>query len=75
MTNDKNMDNIKIMKTVLPQEILSQDEWLKWVKAGIAVKQNDSLDRARDMNAQYRDGDLINPKYKQLIDELASKLF
>lgn len=69
------MDNIKIMKTVLPQEILSQDEWLKWVKAGIAVKQNDSLDRARDMNAQYREGDLINPKYKQLIDELASKLF
>lgn len=69
------MDNIKIMKTVLPQEILSQEEWLKWVKAGIAVKQNDSLDRARDMNAQYRDGDLINPKYKQLIDELASKLF
>ena len=75
MTNDKNMDNIKIMKTVLPQEILSQDEWLKWAKAGIAVKQNDSLDRARDMNAQYREGDLINPKYKQLIDELASKLF
>lgn len=69
------MDNIKIMKTALPQEVLTQDEWLKWVKAGIAVKQNDSLDRARDMNAQYREGDFINPKYKQLIDELYSKLF
>ncbi len=63
------------MKTALPQEVLTQDEWLKWVKAGIAVKQNDSLDRARDMNAQYREGDFINPKYKQLIDELYSKLF
>lgn len=63
------------MKTALPQEALTQDEWLKWVKAGIAVKQNDSLDRARDMNAQYREGDFINPKYKQLIDELYSKLF
>jgi hypothetical protein len=69
------MNNIKIMKTALPQEALTQDEWLKWVKAGIAVKQNDSLDRARDMNAQYREGDFINPKYKQLIDELYSKLF
>jgi hypothetical protein len=69
------MNNIKIMKTALPQEVLTQDEWLKWVKAGIAVKQNDSLDRARDMNAQYREGDFINPKYKQLIDELYSKLF
>lgn len=69
------MNNIKIMKTTLPQEVLTQDEWLQWVRAGIAVKQNDSLDRARDMNAQYREGDFINPKYKQLIDELYSKLF
>ncbi len=68
------MSNIKIMKTVTPTEVLSQEEWLKWVRAGIAAKYNDSIDKARDMNNQYRENGSISSLYIDVIDRFASKI-
>lgn len=44
----------KIMRTVWPDQTLTQPEWLKHVKAGLLVKDMEPVHRANTMMAQYR---------------------
>ena len=61
---------LDIAYTVMPKTPLSEVDWLREVNAGRSIHNNDSLDKARDMNTQYQINGSLNPKYKKLIDSL-----
>lgn len=61
---------LNIGKTVMPAEMLGEQEWLQYVRAGISAPKRDAADRAADMNNQYRIADNLNPLYKQIIKRL-----
>jgi hypothetical protein len=55
--NKTTKEGPKIMKTVWPDQPLSQPEWLRYVKAGIMVKDRTPIQRANDMMRQYQSED------------------
>ena len=61
---------LNIGKTVTPAEMLGEQEWLQYVRAGISAPKRDAVDRAADMNNQYRIADNLNPLYKHIIKRL-----
>lgn len=62
---------LNIGKTVTPAEMLGEQEWLQYVRAGISAPKRDAADKAADMNNQYRIADNLNPLYKVLIKRLS----
>lgn len=66
---------LHIGKTVMPTERLDEQEWLKYVRAGIGAPKRDAADKAADMNNQYRIGDTLNPLYKQIIKRLSPHIY
>lgn len=66
---------LNIGKTVTPAEMLGEQEWLQYVRAGISAPKRDAADKAADMNNQYRIGDTLNPLYKQIIKRLSPTIY
>jgi hypothetical protein len=48
------MEGIKVMKTVTPEDTLSESEWMEYVKAGRLAPNPEARERAKDMMIQYR---------------------
>lgn len=61
---------LHIGKTVYPDQQLTLPEWLEYVKAGISQPKREPIDRARDIQMQYRVDGRLNPAYVELIHRL-----
>lgn len=62
-----NKKRLDILYTVQPEDPISEEDWLQHVKAGRLVHKQDGIDRARDMNNQYKVEDNIHPLFKEII--------
>lgn len=60
------MENIKIQKTVYPEQQLTEDEWKQYTKASSAYVDKTPIYNANDMMRDY-DQDRLNKYYKKLI--------
>lgn len=63
----QNKNHLNILYTVHPEESISEQDWMEHVKAGRLVQKQEGIDRARDMNNQYKEGDNIHPLFKEII--------
>lgn len=62
-----NKKRLDILYTVQPEEKISEEDWMQYVKAGRLVSKHEPVDRARDMNNQYKVDDNIHPLFKEII--------
>ena len=63
----QNKNRLDIRYTVQPEEKISEEDWMQYVKAGRLVHKQEGIDRARDMNNQYKVEDNIHPLFKEII--------